>query len=222
MKRKWALLLTIGAITLEAGLALIYLAIAAGQPEHMPAWLDFNGLRSLPSRLQAALLFSMGGGCSVLMTWRRHLRRPLSIRLLGAIALLCFYGSLDELFKVHLYIDQINWRGLYIGVLLAIPLLGWRDILWLWQQHREIVICILTGLSVFLLGGFGAEMIRGEVTTDLPRYAAAPFVFVPEHLRIAIEEGGELIGETIILYGFARFFQEACSSPLPSRTVPHG
>jgi hypothetical protein len=64
MKRKWALLLTIGAITLEAGLALIYLAIAAGQPEHMPAWLDFNGLRSLPSRLQAALLFSMGGGAA--------------------------------------------------------------------------------------------------------------------------------------------------------------
>ncbi len=217
MRPLWGLRLIQGAIALEILLTAGYFAMVMRWGHTWPG-LDFNSLRSLPSLLQAAHLAAISLLCVVLMLDRRHLSRRLSLGTLGAIALLCFYGTLDKLTKLHLQFHQVNWQAVYLGVLMVIPLMGWRDLRWIWQCHRAIVGWMTTGLGLFLLGGFGAEWVKGSLAHGLLPHASSQMLFFTEHLRIAIEESAELMGETLVLYGFVQLFwhikrpQKAASS----------
>lgn len=198
-----------GAIILigfEFGLALVYW-VMVWQRGTAIAMLDFNGLRSLPSLLQAAHLFAIGMLCLSLLICRQRLSRPCSWFLPLALAILCFYGGLDELTKLHLTLDQVNWKIVYLTVLASIPLLCWRDLLWVWREHPTTLLWIGIGMGIFLLGGFGAEMVKGAIASELAVHASTRTRFLAEHLRITFEEFAELIGETVILYAFARFTQ---------------
>lgn len=194
----------IGLICVEMGLALAYLMVMVRQGEVTPL-LDFNRVRSLPSLVQVAHLGTIGV-LSLLVLWlRRRMTRPLSWFLPLALALLCFYGALDELFKIHLYVPQYHWKGIYLGVLVAIPLLAWRDFLWLGRHHRGTVLGVAIGMGIFLLGGFGAEMLRGAIATEIAAHPTSRLLVLSEYLRVTVEEFAELLGETVILYAFARF-----------------
>lgn len=194
----------IALICFEIGLALVYLLmiLSAGKAISL---LDFNGLRSLPSLLQAAHLFAIGGLCTLLLIFRRRMVRPCSAFLPFGLATLCFYGCLDELTKLHLILDQVNWQLVYLGWLVAMPLLGWRDLIWVWQKHRNLMLWVAAGLGIFLLGGFGAEMLKDTITSELSMHTTDRVVFLSEHLRVAVEEFAELLGETLILSAFAEF-----------------
>ncbi len=202
----------------EISLAIAYYS-AICQWQQSPHWLDFNGLRSLPSLMQATHLFLMGGLCVLLLRFRHRMQRPLSVFLPLAVAGLCFYGALDELTKIHLYLKAYNWKAIYIGLLVAIPAVGWRDLRYISRHHLGSMCWIGAGLGIFLLGGFGAEMLKGAIATELMPYASSQLPFLAEHLRITVEEFAELCGETLILYGFAQFTYAALVSrrqaPLP-------
>lgn len=205
---KWIPQATIVLIGFEIGLALAYLAMIYFRGEATPL-LDLNGLRSLPSWLQAAHLFTIGGLCLGLLRFRQRMSRPISWVLPGALAMLCLYGGLDELTKLHLILQQFDWKLIYLGLLIAIPVLGWRDLIWIWRHHRTPVLWVLAGLGIFLLGGFGAEAAKGAIAVELSAHTSARGLFLGEHLRITIEEFAELLGETLILYGIARLIQQA-------------
>lgn len=195
----------IGLIGIEAGLALTYLAVVLQNGRSTPL-LDFNGLRSLPSLLQAAHLFTIGGLCVFLLLNRHRMAHPISSFLPTVLALLCFFGGLDEMFKIHLEFRQFNWEIIYLSLLLAIPILGWRDLQIIWRHYRSTVRWVLMGLAVFLVGGFGAEMLKEAIASEITaRSSSTRLLFLVEHLRITIEEFAELFGETLILYAFARF-----------------
>ncbi|NEP55229.1 MAG: hypothetical protein F6K65_43190, partial [Moorea sp. SIO3C2] len=49
-----------------------------------------------------------------------------------------FYGAIDELTKLHLLLKQYDWKAIYLGILVAIPILCRRDLMWIWQAHRSI------------------------------------------------------------------------------------
>jgi len=195
---------TIALISLEVGLASTYFLMIwrHGTASH---WLDFNGLRSLPSLLQAAHLFAIAAVCLVLWGQRHRLSRPCSGYLPLALACLCLFGGIDELTKLHLTLDQINWQLLYLGLLAAIPILSWRDLIWLWQAHRSTLLWIAAGMAIFLLGGFGAEFVKGAIAAGVAAHSSPHTVQLAEHLRITIEEFAELLGETVILYAFLAF-----------------
>ena len=200
----------------EVGLALTYGIMVGHRGEAIPL-LDFNGLRSLPSLLQAAHLLALSGLCGYLVSQRRRLVRPCSWFLPLALALLCGFGAIDELTKLHLTLPQVNWKLIYLSLLVAIPLVGWRDLRWLWQTQHPIVVQVGLGLGVFLLGGFGAEAAKGAIATTLTASADPQLVVYSEHLRITVEEFAELLGETIILYSFAQFTQQNLRPPSPDQ-----
>ena len=209
---------TIALIGFELGLACAYF-LAITQRGTVPAMLDFNGLRTLPSLLQAAHLFAIGGLCLVLLWQRSRLHSPYSWYLPLALACLCLFGGLDELTKLHLTFDQINWKLLYLGLLAAIPILSWRDLVWLWQTHRITLIRVAVGMAIFLGGGFGAEFLRGAIATVATQNSAEVAAWA-EYLRITIEEFAELCGETIILYAFVAFTVKLLAQPVRRPITP--
>lgn len=219
-----AKLLRRGAIALvsfELGLASAYFLLVVNHGS-VPNLLDFNGLRTLPSLMQAAHLFAIGGLCLVLLMQRSRLHRPYSWYLPLALACLCLFGGVDELTKLHLTLDQINWKLLYLGLLAAIPVVSWRDLRWLWQAHRDTLGWIAAGMAVFLLGGFGTEFLKGEIAAQVSTANSSQAAFVAEHLRITIEEFAELFGETLILYAFAVFTVRIVSHPQQPYPAPSG
>lgn len=195
----------IALIGFEVGLALAYLALIGLRGEAGP--FDFNGLRSLPSWLQAILLSAIGLVCVGLLRYRQPMARP-SWVLPSAVALLCFLGAADELLKFHLTLGQVDWKWIYLSLLMAIAVLGFRDLTWLWRTHRLTVLWVLAGLGIFLLGGFGAEMAKDAIAAMLFTDAPSRTIILVEHLRITLEELAELLGETIILYAVACFAQQ--------------
>ncbi|MBE9160402.1 hypothetical protein IQ265_26795 [Nodosilinea sp. LEGE 06152] len=207
-QKSWIPQAAIALVGAELGLALAYLAMICFRGEAVPL-LDLNGLRSLPSWLQAAHLFAIGGLCLALLRFRQRMASPISWFLPSALAGLSLYGGLDELTKLHLALNQFDWKLIYLGILIAIPVLGWRDLVWIWRHHRASVLWVLVGIGVFLLGGFGAEAVKGVLATHF----SSQSLFLGEHLRITIEEFGELLGETFILYGIARFMLQALNPP---------
>lgn len=197
----------IALIAFELGLALAYLTMIWRWGKAYSV-LDLNGLRSLPSLLQAAHLFAIGALCLLLLFNRQRLMRPCSRFLPLALAILCFFGGLDELIKLHITLDQVDWKLIYLGILVAIPALSWRDLLWLWREHRPTILWIAAGMGIFLLGGFGAEWLKGAIASGLAPHTSPHRVFLAEHLRITLEEFAELLGETVILYAFVTFSQQ--------------
>ena len=197
----------VGLICIEIGLALAYLMMVFRQGSAAPL-LDLNGMRSLPSLLQATHLFALGALSLVLLISRRRMRYPISWGLPLALAVLCFYGGIDEITKLHLHLSQYNWKLIYIGLLIAIPMLGWRDLMQMWRHHRRLVLGVFLGLAIFLLGGFGAEMVKGAIASGVSTHSSSRMLFITEHLRITVEEFAELLGETLILYAFAQFTQQ--------------
>lgn len=212
-QKKWISRAAIVLVGFELGLALAYLAMIYLRGEAVPL-LDLNGLRSLPSWLQAAHLFAIGGLCLMLLQYRQRMSRPVSWFLPSALAILCFFGGVDELTKLHLSLNQFDWKLIYLSILIVIPVLGWRDLVWIWQHHRVSVLWVLVGISVFLLGGFGGEAVRGAIASKLATYFSPESLFLGEHLRITIEEFGELLGETFILYGIAGFVVQVLNPQL--------
>lgn len=216
--QKWISQAAIALVGFEVGLALAYFAMVYLRGEAGPL-LDFNGLRSLPSWLQAAHLFAIGGLSLGLLRFRQRMVRPVSWFLPTALAMLCLFGGLDELVKLHLSLSQFDWKLIYLSILIAIPVLGWRDLAWIWQNHRVPVLWVLTGIGIFLLCGFGAEMAKGAIASELATHNSSRVLFLGEHLRITLEEFGELLGETLILYGIACFTQQVLSPQLLPRRL---
>ena len=205
----------LGVIGIEIGLALTYFILIFKQGSALPL-LDFNGLRSLPSLFQALHLFTIGCLSVILLFLRPRMEHPVSWFLPSALAFLCFFGGVDEVTKLHIHLNQFDWKTIYISVLIGIPLLGWRDFITVWRHHRSTLQWVLAGLGIFLLGGFGAEMIKGAIASEVSTYSSSTrLLFLTEHLRITVEEFAELLGETLILYAFARFVQQASTASKP-------
>ncbi|MEM1293132.1 MAG: hypothetical protein AAGH67_16845 [Cyanobacteria bacterium P01_H01_bin.162] len=202
----------IALISFEFGLALAYMALIFRRGEAI-SLLDFNGLRSLPSLLQAAHLFAIGGLCGLLLVARQHRQQPYSWFLPAALMLFCCFCGIDELTKLHLALNQVNWQVVYLSLMAAILIFSWGDFIWLWRHHRPTLLWVLAGISLFLLGSFGGEMLKDPITNALNTHSPPRIAFLLEHVRILVEEFSELMGETLILYAFAKFTWGVWSQP---------
>ncbi len=204
-----ALLLLLG---LELALAIAYV-VDVLLHRHAHPLLNFDGQLSAISVLQALLLFGVGMAMVTIMVVRQRLAHPPSWFLLIVLATLSFYGALDEVFKIHIALRQFNWIGIYSTLLVVVPLFCYQDLRRFWQLHRWTVLWVLIGISIFALGGFGAEVLKHAILQPLLSHYYSTAGFVIEKVRVGIEELLETVGETIVLYGVGLYVVEAIATP---------
>jgi hypothetical protein len=191
-------------IALEASLAIIYLwNIAQGHPI---AWIDFNARQTLPSWLQASHILALAAVCG----WRllRNESSTPSRLVLRLLVLVLSFAAADEIFKIHLMshteVIRHAFFGVYFGAIVTLPVLFWRDLRAVWRLDRGSIWLAAGGLGVFCLGVFASEWIRDVAIAPLWPLLTDRAGGV-EYMRIAIEELGELWGETCFLLAALRF-----------------
>jgi hypothetical protein len=191
-------------IALEATLAIAYLwNIAQGHPI---AWIDFNARQTLPSWLQAGHILALAAVCG----WRllRNESSTPSRLVLRLLVLVLTFAAADEIFKIHLMshaeVIRHAFFGVYFGAIVTLPVLFWRDLKAVWRLDRGSILLAAGGLGVFCLGVFASEWIRDVAIAPLWPLLSDRAGGV-EYMRIAIEELGELWGETCFLLAALRF-----------------
>ncbi len=193
----------LGLIGIEIGLAIAYVTSVWLHGEAYPAF-DFDSKGSIPSILQALQLLLLGAIPLSLLLLQPHTTRPPSRRLLGIAALFFLYAGLDEILKFHLMMDHHLWRLIYLAIGLATPVIFYRDFLRLWQFHRRAITWVAIGISIFIVGGFGTEILKTYVLQPClnPLYPDNSVIpTIVETVRVALEELSELVGESLTLYG---------------------
>ncbi len=193
----------LGLIGIEIGLAIAYATSVWLHGEAYPVF-DFDRKGSIPSFLQAFQLLLLGAIPLFLLILQPQTTHPPSRRLLGIAALFFLYAGLDESLKFHLVMGHQLWRFIYLAVGLATPIVFYRDFLRLWQFHRRAIAWIAIGISIFIVGGFGTEILKVYVLKPFlsslyPENSVIPSVI--ETVRVTLEEWSELVGESLTLYG---------------------
>ncbi|WP_413161283.1 hypothetical protein ACL6C3_22405 [Capilliphycus salinus ALCB114379] len=220
----------VSVIGFELVIVAIYLGSILLTGEPYPPF-DMNGQMTIPSFLQAFYLFGIGSIALILLVTEPRSKLPPSAGFKLAIAILLLYATLDEIFEIHLQLDDWfagiekgDWMGIYLGVFSMTPLVWYKDVRRLWRVYRQEMLIVLLGLGLLIVGGLGAELFKGWFRLFVGLLFDHDFIlFFAEKVRVAIEEFSELLGETLILYGIflfvkkrhrrRKFFQ---SSPRPT------
>lgn len=193
----------VGLIVVEVGLAIAYLVGIArtGTPY---AAVDFNGKQTLPSLLQAVQLGLLGLIPLGLFLFHRIPTLPPSRSLLLVTAVLFLYAAVDEVLKIHLMLGHRLWQILYPTLGTAVLIWFRRDLMRLWRFERRSLLFVAIGMGIFVLGGFGTELLKSFVIRPLLSQFLNQHGTIAlwlESSRIAIEEFSELLGESLTLYG---------------------
>lgn len=190
-------------IGLEIGLATLYaitVILNAGEPFPL---VDVNGVRTLPSLLQATQLFLIGAVPLWMFVTYRNSQLPPSRNLLLVTAMFFLFTSIDEFFKLNLIFNQHRmWKLIYLALGISIPMLFYKDLVRLFRAHPKDMRWIGIGIIVFLVGGFGLEIFRRQVQEPYWYQLFGRWKFHQvDAIRTAFEELGEMLGETLVLRG---------------------
>ena len=197
-------------ISLEIILVSIYavsIHLSGGKP--FPAF-DVDGLRTIPSMLQATQLFLLGALPLWMCATYRNPQVPPSRMLLAIASAFFLYASIDETFKLNQIFHQHHlWRLIYITLGISMPLLFRRDFVRLWQMHPKAAQRIIIGIIVFVTGAFGLEIFRAYVEQPYWYQLFGRWKFYQvDSIRTAIEEFGEMCGESLVLSGMISMAQK--------------
>jgi len=197
-------------ISLEVILVTIYagsIHFTGGKP--FPAF-DVDGLRTIPSMLQATQLFLLGALPLGMWVTYRNPQVPPSRMLLAIASLFFLYAAVDETFKLNQIFKQHHlWRLIYIALGISMPLLFRRDFVRLWQMHPKAAQRIIIGIIVFVTGAFGLEIFRAYVEQPYWYQLFGRWKFYQvDSIRTAIEEFGEMCGESLVLSGMISMAQK--------------
>lgn len=201
-------------IVVEVGLVIIYLAGILLTGKAYSAF-DMDGQMTIPSFLQSFQLFLVGAiSLGLLISSRHSSQRPSRLFLL-TVAVLFIYGSIDEIFKIHLQLHNLlstphkrDWMPIYLGIGVTTPLVFHRDFIALWHFHRKTIIFIALGMGIFIFGGFFSEVFKDELVQAIFTYLFQQDALTPmfiEKFRVGVEEFSELLGESITLYGLCLY-----------------
>ena len=200
-----------GLIAVELLILIAYLgSISVSGKVYHPV--DFDEQATLPSLLQALHFLALF--CLILWLLLQprarfpHPSRPFLI----TFAVLVFYAAIDELFKIHLHLHQLlaggDWKWLYLSLFTAIMVWRYRDGVALWHHNRRETCLVLLGIGVFVLGGYGSEILKDFLSAGASYQVLTRehiFEVSLENLRVAYEESSELVGENLILYACLQF-----------------
>jgi len=171
---------------------------------------DVDGLRTIPSMLQSAQLFLLGALPLWMCVTYRNPQAPPSRLLLAIASVFFLYAAVDETFKLNQIFKQHHlWRLIYITLGISMPLLFRRDFVRLWQMHPPAAKLIVVGIVVFVTGAFGLEMFRAYVQQPYWYQLFGRWKFYQvDSIRTAIEEFGEMCGESLVLAGMISMAQK--------------
>lgn len=190
-------------ISIEIIMVVLYAVTALSNGGRPFPLLDVNGTRTLPSLWQATQIFLTGA----LPLWTcityRNPKLPPSRTLLACVAVFFLYAAADELFKLSFLSGHHKTiQVVYLSLGLAIPVLFYRDFIRLYQFHPKAVRWIGLGILSFVFGGFGLELFRSHVQEPHWYQLFGRWKFYQvDAIRTALEELGEMVGETLILKG---------------------
>lgn len=215
----------IGLVIFEIAIVVIYIGSIVKMGTPYPAF-DMNGKMTIPSLLQSLHLLAIGFiSLMLFLKLPRNQGRP-SHKFMLATAILLIYGSIDEMFKIHLHfadflpIEKRSWMVIYAIVFFGLPTVFYRDLIFLWHKHRRETSFALLGMVIFAIGGFLGEILRDfllfpatykilNVRDIITLYQNIDLV---QGLRVAFEEFFELLGENFVLYGFMLFAAKKIAS----------
>ncbi|NES21806.1 MAG: hypothetical protein F6K41_23500 [Symploca sp. SIO3E6] len=170
---------------------------------------------TIPSWLQALQLFLIGLLSLWLVFTGGHSSQPPTKIFALTFAVLFFYASVDELFKLHLQLHTLlpeighrDWQGIYLAIGVTTSILFCRDFIDLWRFHPKSILMMLLGISIFVFGGFGLEIFKDELLASIVGLLVEQgnlITLLVEKLRVAVEEFSEMLGESLILYGLCLF-----------------
>ncbi|MEL7353192.1 MAG: hypothetical protein AAF171_24695 [Cyanobacteria bacterium P01_A01_bin.116] len=197
-------------IGLEISLVTLYattVLLNGGDPYPL---LDVNGLRTLPSWLQATQLFLIGALPLWLCLTYRNPKVPPSRSLLAFAGVFFLCAATDELFKLNILFNQHQlWKFIYLSVAAAAPILFHRDLVRLYHFHPKAMRLVGTGILIFLIGGFGLELFRRHIQEPhWYRFFGRWQFYQVDAVRTAFEEFGEMLGETLLLKGMISLAQK--------------
>jgi len=200
-------------ISLEIFLVIIYL-LGIVFKGHAFSPFDLNGQMTIPSWLQALQLFLIGLLSLSLVFTGGHSSKPPTRIFALTVAILFLYASVDELFKLRLTLHTLlpiiayrHWLGIYLGIGVTAFILFCRDFIGLWRFHPKSILIMVLGISIFVFGGLGLEILRNELfaVVELLVGQGSSIPWLVEKFRVAAEEFSEMLGESLILYGLCLF-----------------
>ena len=110
---------------------------------------------------------------------------------------------MDELFKLNILFGAHQlWKWVYLGLGLSIPIVFFRDIVRLCRFAPKTMRLIGVGVAVFVICGFGLDLFRIHIQQKYWYQLFGQWQFYQvDSIRTALEEFGEMLGETLILKG---------------------
>lgn len=205
-------------IAVEIYVSLIYFisSLLAGKAF---AGFDFDTKGTIPSLFSACQLFLLGLPLLVVAYQQRNLLQRRSLRsliILGA-GFVCL--AIDKLFNISDLIQQLpdkfTWipqfksgiiAWIFLCVVIRIIFVIYRDLVALWNFYRQGTFITILGISIFLFGIVGIEIInyhflQPEVSEMQQRRDSMVAILYP--LKDTIEEFLEMLGQSIALYGLS-------------------
>jgi hypothetical protein len=209
--------IVLGLLVFNFLLVVIYLGnLALPDPsQFIHGLFDLDSDRSLPMWFSSIQLFLVGLVFLFLAYRKRQgsprasSKFPLSQKFLVIVGLVFVFFSMDEAAMFHERLkfllggqswiprfegDLGIWMSVYAAAGLVLLLILWRDVWKLVRQMPRAALTLAFGFGVFFVGGVGLEAVanlflRGEDATYL------------HYLQIAAEEGLEMAGISVMLYG---------------------
>lgn len=216
--------LLVGLILFEVLIVVIYLGsiLLTGKP--YPPF-DMDGQMTVPSLLQAFLLFTIGFISLIFFTVQRQSSQPPSRFFLLTVGALMLYASADEVFKIHLQLHSLlntpnarDWLRGYILIFVMFPAVFLREFAALCKLYRRETLLALLGMVIFGMGGFGAEILKSKILQPVFWIFFRKHSFILlflEKTRVAFEELAELLGETVIVFGILLFVAKRLQQETP-------
>ncbi|HEY9835580.1 MAG TPA: hypothetical protein V6D27_01575, partial [Vampirovibrionales bacterium] len=157
-----------GLICFEVAIVIIYLGGVFIEQKVYPPF-DMDGLMTIPTLLQASILFQLGLIYLGMFFFSRKFSERPSPAFWFVQSVLLFYVTLDELVKLHLGGGSFSWMPIsgtkywiviYSCLIIAITVFFFRDFKALWHGSRNLVILGVSGLFIAVSGAFGVEIFK--------------------------------------------------------------
>lgn len=169
--------------------------------------IDLDAEMTFPSWFSSIQLFFVGFLLLIQQLKTTQLKN-ISLLFLSIVGLGFIFLSIDESISFH---EKFNfrfvdvewlprfknnhglWIPVYLAMIISFLIFSRRQIADLWQFYRKELIIFSTGMIFFLLGGVVLEIISYE-------YLRVDELSKAYLLEVAMEEGLEMIGASIMLY----------------------